>query len=305
MPRTRRVKHFGFIYHVMGKSIAEAPLFQDDLDKDVFLLKVKSAQKKHGFKLYGYCLMDNHVHLIVDANGADISKVMQRINQCYVQHYYNVKYKREGHLFKDRFNSKVVDNMNYLFTLSAYVHNNPRKIKGYENCPEKYKYSSFAYYLGIKRDTLGIIDREFITNFFAGNITRARRNYHKFVMMCNDDVMKAHCEFLDKKGDYRSGRTVLNRSFTPEDIMEFIKNYMNTDKVMLQWKYKREATKSRAICVFLIRYYCDFTYAQICSILGRLTLSRVSALADIGQRLMEEDPRYKNVLQDFLEFKAT
>lgn len=304
MPRTRRIKHFSYIYHVMGKSINESPLFREDSDKDVYLQKIKSAQKKHGFKLYGYCLMDNHVHLLIDANGADISKIVQRINQCYVQHHYNIIYKREGHLFKDRFNSKVVDSMNYLFTLSAYIHNNPKKIKGYENCPEKYKYSSFAYYLGLEYDKYGIIDREFITHFFSGDVKRARNNYQKFVMMCNDDVMTAHCEFIDKKGDYCSGRTVLERSFSPEDIMEFIKYYMNIDKVMLKWKYNRKATKARAICVFLIRYYCDFSYSQICRIIGRLTLSRISALADMGQQLMEWDPQYENILQDFLTFNA-
>lgn len=287
----------------MGKSIKEVPLFQDDFDKDVFLEKIRSAQKKHGFKLYGYCLMDNHVHLIIDANGADISKIMHRINQCYVQHYYNIKYKREGHLFKDRFNSKVVDSMNYLFTLSAYVHNNPKKIEGYEHCPEKYKYSSFAYYLGLASDPYGIIDRDFVTNFFSGDMKRARSNYHKFVMMCNDDVMQAHCEFLDQRSEYRSSRTVLKRSFSPEDIIEFVKNYMHTDKIKLQQKHKRESTEARAICIFLIRYYCDFTYNQICGIIGRLTLSRVSALADIGWRIVEQNPQYKNIHQDFLSFK--
>jgi putative transposase len=67
--------------------------------------------------------------MIIDANGADISKVMHGINQCYSQ-YINYRQKRHGHVFQDRFKSKVVDSKNYLFSLSAYIHNNLTELKG-------------------------------------------------------------------------------------------------------------------------------------------------------------------------------
>ena len=60
--------------------------------------------------------MDNHAHLLIDANGADISKVMHGINFSYAM-YFNKKYEREGHLFKDRFKSKIVDDDRYLKTV--------------------------------------------------------------------------------------------------------------------------------------------------------------------------------------------
>jgi REP element-mobilizing transposase RayT len=104
----------------MVRSISDVPLFRDDNDKDKYLLFIQKYQKKLGFKVYAYCLMTTHGHLIIDANGADISKVMHGINQCYAQ-YFNFRHKRHGHVFQDRFKSKVVDSEEYLFTLSAYI----------------------------------------------------------------------------------------------------------------------------------------------------------------------------------------
>ena len=68
-------------------------------------------------KFTGIVLWITHSHLLVDANGADISKVMHGINFSYAM-YFNKKYKRDGHLFKDRFKSKIVDNDRYLKTVS-------------------------------------------------------------------------------------------------------------------------------------------------------------------------------------------
>ena len=85
--------------------------------------------------------------------------------------------------------------------------------------------------------------------------------------------------------------------------MEFIVGYTHIDRVILKWKYNRNATESRALCVLLMRYYCDFSYKQICEILGRLTLSRVSALVRVGNKLANTDERYKCIMQDFIEYK--
>jgi len=303
MCRTFRIKDDDFIYHVMGRSISDIPLFRDDKDKDKYLFYVKKYKEKFDFKLYAYCLMSTHAHLLVDANGADISKFMHGINQSYAQ-YFNNKYNRHGHVFQDRFKSKVVDNDDYLFTVSAYIHNNPTDIEGYENCPEDYQYSTFSVYLGLKKDVYGIVDEEFIMGFFNENAKKAREKYYKFVMKCDDEYMKMQHEFKDEKGQYRSERTVLVRDFKAEDVMDFVEKYTDVDEKMLKWKYKREAKESRALCVFLIRYYCDFTYKQICSLIGRLTLSRVSELSNIGLELIENNKRYMNIMEDFLKEKA-
>ena len=304
MPRTRRIKDFSFIYHVMVKSISDTTLFKNNHDKDKYLLLLKKCQEKLGFKLYGYCLMDNHAHMMIDANGADISKIMHYINQCYAQ-YYNIKHKREGHLFKDRFKSKVVDNENYLFTLSAYIHKNPKDIEKYKLHPENYNYSSLGIYLGLRKDTLEIIDQDFVMSFFGTNVIEARHRYYNFVLACDDDMLKNHFEFEDEKSEYRSERTILKRCYTPEDVIDFVSVYTNISKDAFKTKYSKRALTYRAICIFLMRYYCDFTYKDICNIIGNLSLSRVSKLSDLGLELIKTDQLYMNIHQDFLKYKLS
>jgi REP element-mobilizing transposase RayT len=283
----------------MDRGNAGEPLFQDNDDKDKFLYYVEKYQKKLAFKVYAYCLMTTHAHLIIDANGADISQVMHDINQSYAE-YFNLRHHRHGHVFQDRFKSKVVNSDEYLVTLSAYIHNNPMSIKRYKACPEKFKYSTLGVYLGQKHDPFGIVDEEFVMGLFSEDVKKAREYYYLYVKACVNEKIKADVEFTNEKSQYRSERKVLVRDFKPEDIVSFILGYTGVDPMVLQWKYHKEATESRALCVFLIRYYCDFTYKQICGVLKRLTASRISALENIGLKLIQTDERYKNILNDFL-----
>jgi REP element-mobilizing transposase RayT len=284
----------------MVRSISEVTLFRGDDDKDKYLLNLQKYIGKLGFEVYAYCLMKDFGHMIIDSKGADISKVMQGINQSYTQ-YYNFKYKRSGHVFQDRFKSEVVTDENYLFTLTAYIHSNPMDMEDYKTCPEKFKYSSLGVYLGLKKDEYEIVNEKFIMGFFSGNIKKEKEDYYNFVMTWNDEKRKAQYDFRDHKSQYRSEKKAFVSNFNPEEVTKFITDYTNVDKRMLKWKYKREARECRALCVFLLRYYCDVTYKDICNLLGRLTLSRISKLRQIGWEIIEKDERYKNIMEDFLE----
>ena len=83
MPRTARRKSCDSIYHIMVKSVGDSKLFKIDDDKEMYLGIIKKYQNIFNFKVYAYCLMDNHAHFMIDSNGSDISKFMQRINQSY------------------------------------------------------------------------------------------------------------------------------------------------------------------------------------------------------------------------------
>ena len=122
-------------------------------------------------------------------------------------------------------------------------------------------------------------------------------------MACNDESMIEHYEFKDEESKYRSESTVLDRDFKPQEVMKFVKSYTNVYEKMISWKCKREAKECRALCIFLVRYYCDYTYKQICGLIGRLTLSRVSKLSKTGHKLNKEDERYKNVMEDFIRYR--
>ena len=143
MSRAGRIKEPSAIYHVMSRSITEFDLFKDDSDKERFLDILNKYKEKLHSKVYGFCLMTNHYHIILDTCGYDISEFMKRLNLSYVN-YIKYKYKRRGHLMADRFSSKIIDSDEYLLTVSAYVHNNCKDIPDYNGREFDYPYSSIG-----------------------------------------------------------------------------------------------------------------------------------------------------------------
>lgn len=287
MPRLARQKTNESIYHVMCRSISEIKLLKDDEDKLKYISLLNSYKSLHKFKIYSYCFMENHLHLIIDANGADISQFMHGINFSYAC-YFNKKYKRHGHLFQDRFKSKIIATDNYLVTASAYIHNNPTDIFGFETCPEKYKYSSLAVFLGLSHDSFGLVDPEFVLSLFGRHPKQARRRYYQFVFKCNIKEKK-EIEFEEEGTLYDSQRIILARNLEAKQIMDYVAQTTNTPRAMLLAKHNKKHTKARALLVILLKNACNYNSAKICAELGNITQSNVARLTGVGVRLIEEN----------------
>jgi REP element-mobilizing transposase RayT len=271
------------------------------------MLLIKEYQKVYNFKVYAYCLMDNHIHLILDPNGADISKIMHCINFKYAR-YFNAEHKRHGHLFQDRFKSRVVVNNRYLLALSSYIHNNPLDVKGYESNPEDYYYSSLAVYFGQGKDEFNIIDEELILSFFDNDMNKARARYKAFVLKTKslsidtlEDIKVEEIEFVEEKSEYRSERKILIRNYTIDAVVKYVVEIFNVEKALLHVKYQKDTIPIRGILALLLRNLCNASGKDICNLLGNITSSRVSKLSRIGLDLVSNDDKYKNIINDFIE----
>lgn len=141
MPRRARRLSDTKVYHVMLRGNERRNIFLDDEDRERFIDTLRYKQEEKTFSYFAYCLMSNHVHLIVDEGEEVISKIMQRINGSYA-YYFNKKYQRSGHLFQDRFKSEVIEKDRYLLAAIRYVHNNPIKAGMIKNI-EEYRWSSY------------------------------------------------------------------------------------------------------------------------------------------------------------------
>lgn len=124
-------------------------IFIDNEDRKRFISTLFEKAAEENIRIYAYCLMSNHVHLLLHEKDANIARLMKRINVSFV-YYFNKKYKRVGHLFQDRFKSEIVDNDNYLLAAVRYIHNNPAKA-GMVSLPEKYLWSSYNDYISAKK----------------------------------------------------------------------------------------------------------------------------------------------------------
>lgn len=133
------------IYHVISRGNNKNNIFLDDQDHLTYLDIIKEVNKKYNFKIAAYCLMKNHIHLLIDTQNESISIVMKKINYKYAI-YFKHKYLTYGHIFQNRFRSVCVENDDYFITVFNYIHNNPVKAE-FVKSPEQYKWSS-AYNTG-------------------------------------------------------------------------------------------------------------------------------------------------------------
>lgn len=144
MPRTARKKSESGIYHVIIRGINRQNIFADDEDRIRFLETLDRYREETGCELYAYCLMSNHVHLLVKENDERLSNFMKRVNGSYA-YWYNWKYDHVGHLFQDRFRSEPVDDDAYFLTVVRYIHRNP--LMAGVTTGLEYAWSSYTAYL--------------------------------------------------------------------------------------------------------------------------------------------------------------
>lgn len=303
MPRTARIKNETGIYHIMVRSISDVPLFRNSDDKDKYLQLINKYQKVFLFKIYAYCLMTTHGHIAIDCCGADISKIMKSINQCYSA-YFNKKYNRYGHVFQDRFKSILVDDDRYLLTLSAYIHNNPKDIEQYKNKVEKYKYSSLGIYLGIAKDKFEIVDTNYILGHFSTNKAKCRKIYLDFINRISTSEEKIDVEFENESSECRSERKILIRDFSPEKIIKFVSKYTNTP-FNIHIKFEHKHTELKSLCVLVMRSLCNVSFKELCGLIGNITASNLWSLCEKGYQLITSNEKYKTLIHDLItEYSA-
>ena len=302
MPRTARKKSPVGIYHIMVRSISEINLFRNSKDRDKYLEIVKKYKDIYLFDVYSFCLMSTHAHFVIDCCSADISKIMKSINQSYAA-YYNFKYQRHGHVFQDRFKSKLVSDNSYLINLTAYIHNNPKDIKTYENNVAIYPHSSFGIYLGLRSDKLDLLNYKYILDYFSKDIIKARSIYIDFVnrlyAVHNLDEVQKDVEFTSQNYEYRSERNIILRNMPISDIANYISTVSGI-KFDPRLKHCRRNNEFKALFVIIMRSFTDTPLKTICSYLNNITLSSVWKLSEKGYHLLTTEGKYANVINNLI-----
>lgn len=144
----RKISRSG-IYHVILRGVNKQRIFEQTEDYEAMyrILRFVRTTDTHrqpveqpNYFLYAYCIMDNHIHLLIQPNNQELGQIMKRIMTSYAIHF-NTAYERVGHLFQDRFKSEPVEDANYFFTALHYIQNNPVKA-GLVQQPAAYQYSS-------------------------------------------------------------------------------------------------------------------------------------------------------------------
>lgn len=178
--RPRKTSESG-LYHVMLRGINKQTIFESNDDKYQLLYTLKRLVDTKKFILYGYCLMDNHVHLLIQELEDDISTAIKRISSSYVL-WYNKKYERCGHLFQERFKSECVETDSYFLIALRYIHQNPIEAR---ICKEilDYRWTSYKEYI---KEPI-IIDTDLCLSLFSPD---------------KDKALDMFIEYMNQKNDY-------------------------------------------------------------------------------------------------------
>lgn len=180
MARAPRERSASGIYHVMVRGINKQPIFQMHKDWLRYLKVLEGVQEKAPYTLHAYCLMDNHVHLLLQEEKEPIGDTMKRIGTSYV-YWFNKKYSRVGHLFQARFRSEAVEDDSYFLTVLRYIHQNPVRAKIVDRC-SAYPWSSYKAYASGNRKSGVLVDTSLGFSVMGG-----REPLLRFMNTPNDD----------------------------------------------------------------------------------------------------------------------
>jgi len=189
MPRKARQKSESGIYHIIMRGINRQLIFNENEDYHRFLQTLKYYKETSGYNLFGYCIMSNHIHLLLKVGPEPLEQIMRRICGKFV-YWYNLKYDRTGYLFQDRFKSEPVEEDAYFLTVLRYIHQNPLKA-GIVETLKQHPWSSYHAY--IHRDRL--VDIDFALKMFAGNEKEALDSFIRF----NEQITDEKCLDVDEK----------------------------------------------------------------------------------------------------------
>ncbi|CAN5596726.1 transposase [soil metagenome] len=177
MARKRRLEVEGGLYHLITRGVDRRDIFHSPEDHRRFLSMLADLKGKLPFYLYSYCLMTNHIHLLIERMTDDVGRIMHRLLTGYSQ-YYNRKYRRTGHLFQGRHRAILCQSDAYLAELVRYIHLNPVRAKMVD-AVEQYPFSSHLAYLGLVSE--GITDVDPLLRRYGPNKILARQRFVEFV----------------------------------------------------------------------------------------------------------------------------
>lgn len=162
MGRSPRIHYYGALFHVICRGNGKQDIFRDDRDRIKFVEYIRKIKQDEQFLLYAYCLMTNHIHLLVRVRNSPLSRIMHRLTTSH-SHYFNRRHAKTGHLFEDRFKAIHCPRDSYFKELIRYINMNPVKA-GLVSSPHQWRWSGYNELL--LKSEFGLTDVPYIWSMF-------------------------------------------------------------------------------------------------------------------------------------------
>jgi len=187
MPRPIRIEYENAFYHVMNRGRGRKTIFHTAAYYHAFIDTLSEASERFGVIVHGYCLMNNHYHLLLQTPHANLGRVMRHVNGVYTQRHNRLK-NTDGPLFRGRYKAILVEHDAYLLTLSRYIHRNPIETKlPLVKKLEQYKWSSYPAYIN-KVNAPSWLHRETLYDMLGQH--QKYQGYRAYIDQGNDEEIK-------------------------------------------------------------------------------------------------------------------
>ena len=233
MPRLPRIYFKGALYYVVAETDQNTELFKDNADYNAYLALVNKYKAQYQFKLFSFVLMSNQINLLIEPfPEATISQIMHDINSAYTK-YFNGRYERTGHLFKERFRAILIEKETYLSGVTRFMHLLPVDARLVKQ-PGEYHWSSYQAYLSnltsncaadklimsIGPEQMEVDIKEVLENF-SMELDKARLMYQEF-------VEKADKKEIDNYKNKLYRTSVVGTEVFVEKIKQILKTTVET-----------------------------------------------------------------------------
>ncbi len=180
MPRKARIDAPGALQHIICRGIERREIFIDDTDKKRFVKRLGRLLSETQTPCYAWALLDNHFHLLLKTGNVTISTLMRRLLTGYAVSF-NLRHKRSGHLFQNRYKSILCQEDTYLLELVRYIHLNPLRtgLASSMRQLERYRYCGHGVLMAIRKNDWQ--DTEYVLKLFSKRAAAAREHYREFV----------------------------------------------------------------------------------------------------------------------------
>lgn len=175
---TRKLTAPGLVSHITQRAAGKEPLFIEDSDYLFMLGLLKEISQKYSLHVYAFCLMPNHVHLLISPAKENLHDTMRDLFSRYAKRF-NRKYERKGHLFGGPYRQAVCFDNGYLLAASLYIHLNPVRASIVTN-PVDYRWSSIRLY-SHEKAPLSFVDPDFVLNVLSGSKSNKMHNYTRLL----------------------------------------------------------------------------------------------------------------------------
>jgi putative transposase len=302
MARPIRIEYPGAVYHVICRGNNRQAIFRDDHDRRRYLEKLSGYCQEKNVDLLSYCLLSNHVHLLVETPEGNLSKMMQAFQTSYTL-YFNKRHGRTGHVFEQRYKAMVVDKDNYLLQVSRYIHLNPLSAKIVER-PQDFRWSSYGSYLkgkglaGLKTDT--------VLAYFSGSRSRQIHQYRNYVEGDREEKTRNPAPELIKQifiGDEdfvaaarrKAKRSdVYNERYSFQQIVRAVCEVIGANREEIR-RFKRSETvqRSREILCYIARRYGEVGLPELARFLQAKELSTASHAMRRAEERLKDDSSFR------------